>query len=314
MKRKAIITSIKGYNLTSDEKKLFKENKPWGLILFRRNIKSIKQVKKLVIKIRSLMKDKKFPIMIDEEGPSVSRFGKLIPNKIPQKFIGDLYEINPKLSKSYYKVYLRHIINILKKVGININTIPVLDVLSKNTSSIIGNRSFSNNPKIVKILGQVCIDEYFNTKMGSVIKHIPGHGCASEDSHLKLPKVSRSYKDLKKSDFLPFKIRKAFFAMTAHILYKNLDRKNPATTSKKIIKRIIREKIGFKGMLISDDISMKALKNDLITNAKKSLLAGCNLVLYCAGNYKDNSKLLKEVPFIDKFTEKKTSEFYKFLR
>ena len=312
MKRKAIITSIKGYNLTSDEKKLFKENKPWGLILFRRNIKSIKQVKKLVIKIRSLMKDKKFPIMIDEEGPSVSRFGKLIPNKIPQKFIGDLYEINPKLSKSYYKVYLRHIINILKKVGININTIPVLDVLSKNTSSIIGNRSFSNNPKIVKILGQVCIDEYFNTKMGSVIKHIPGHGCASEDSHLKLPKVSRSYKDLKKSDFLPFKIRKAFFAMTAHVVFNQIDNINTVTHSKKLIK-IIRGKIGFKNIIISDDLSMKSLKGTMKENTIKTFKAGCNLALHCNGNFKEMKIVGKNSPIINKFILKKTSQFYKIL-
>ena len=102
--------------------------------------------------------------------------------------------------------------------------------------------------------------------------------------------------------------------MTAHILYSQIDKKNVATFSKKIISQIIRKKIGFKGILISDDISMKALKHDLITNAKKSLIAGCNIVLYCAGNYKDTYKLIKEVPFIDKFTSKKTSEFYKFLR
>ena len=102
--------------------------------------------------------------------------------------------------------------------------------------------------------------------------------------------------------------------MTAHILYSNIDKKNVATFSKKIISQIIRKKIGFKGILISDDISMKALKYDLVTNAKKSLIAGCNLVLYCAGNYKDCNKLIKAVPFIDAFTIKKTSEFYKFLR
>ena len=121
-------------------------------------------------------------------------------------------------------------------------------------------------------------------------------------------------KILDKIDFLPFKLNTSHFAMTAHILYSNIDKKNVTTFSKKMVSKIIRKKIGFKGILISDDISMKALKYDLITNAKKSLIAGCNIVLYCAGNYEDCYKLIKEVPFIDKFTIKKTSEFYKFLR
>ena len=148
----------------------------------------------------------------------------------------------------------------------------------------------------------------------TVIKHIPGHGCSSKDSHLSLPKVNLSEKTLNKIDFYPFKSSSAKLAMTAHILYSKIDPKNVSTFSKKIIKKIIRKKIGFKGILMSDDISMKALKYDLVTNAKKSLAAGCNLVLYCAGNIKDNFKLIKSVPYIDKFTSKKTSEIYKILR
>ena len=202
----------------------------------------------------------------------------------------------------------------VKKIGININTVPVLDVIRKKTHKIIGNRSFSNDPKIVKKLGKVCVKQYKSNKLGTVIKHIPGHGCATFDSHLKTPNVKLNYKNLNKIDFFPFKSNSSQFAMTAHILYSKIDKKNVATFSKKIISQIIRKKIGFKGILISDDISMKALKHDLVTNAKKSLIAGCNIVLYCAGNYKDSYKLIKEVPFIDKFTTKKTSEFYKFLR
>ena len=148
----------------------------------------------------------------------------------------------------------------------------------------------------------------------TVIKHIPGHGCSTKDSHLILPKVSLDEKILNKIDFYPFKSTSAKLAMTAHILYSKIDPKNVSTFSSKIIKQIIRKKIGYKGILMSDDISMKALKYDLITNAKKSLLAGCNLVLYCAGNIKDNYKLIKSVPYIDKFTAKKTSEIYKILR
>ena len=164
------------------------------------------------------------------------------------------------------------------------------------------------------MFGKVCIQQYKKNKIATVVKHIPGHGCASADSHKNLPKVNLTYKELNNYDFFPFKKSKSMFAMTAHIMYGKIDSKNAATLSKKIISRIIRKKIGFNGILISDDISMKALKFDLLTNAKRSLSAGCNIVLYCAGNFKDTARLIKEVPYIDKFTAKKTSEFYKFLR
>ena len=314
MKKKAIIISIKGYDLSIKEQKLIANEKPWGLILFKRNIKSLKQVIKLIKRIRKFSKDKKFPILIDEEGESVTRIAKIIDHNVSQKLFGDIFAYNPKISLVSYKNYINHLCRLLKKIGININTVPVLDVIRKNTNKIIGNRSFSDEPRIVKKLGEVCVKQYKRNKLGTVIKHIPGHGCSTLDSHLKLPKVKLDYKNLNKIDFFPFKSNSSHFAMTAHILYSKIDKDNVATFSKKIISEIIRKKIGFRGILISDDISMKALKYDLITNAKKSLIAGCNLVLYCAGNYKDSYKLIREVPFIDKFTTKKTSEFYKFLR
>jgi beta-N-acetylhexosaminidase len=314
MKKKAIIISIKGHQLSTKEKELLANEKPWGLILFKRNIKSLNQIKKLIKKIRKLTKEPRFPIMIDEEGAAVSRLSKIINHNFSQKFLGDIYKINNKIGLNFYKNYINNLTTFLKKIGININTVPVLDVLRKNTNKIIGNRSFSDDPDVVRTLGKICVKQYKLNKLATVIKHVPGHGCASLDSHLKMPKVKLNYKDLNKIDFLPFKSNSSQFAMTAHILYEKIDKNNVATFSKKIISEIIRKKIGFKGILISDDISMKALKYDLVTNAKKSLLAGCNIALYCAGNYKDTYKLLKEVPFIDKFTAKKTSEFYKFLR
>ena len=313
MKKKAIIISIKSYKLTLNEKKLIATEKPWGLILFKRNIKSFQQITKLIKQIRKLSKDPFFPILIDEEGTEVSRLKKIINHNVSQKLFGDLYNINKNESLIIYKKYLINLSNVLKKIGVNINTIPVLDVLRTNTNKIIGNRSFSSNPAIVSKLGKICVRQMKKEKLGTVIKHIPGHGCSKLDSHLAMPKVTTSLRELNKIDFNPFKNNLSQFAMTAHILYKKIDNKNVATFSKKIISSIIRNKIGFRGILISDDISMKALKYDLLTNAKKSLLAGCNLVLYCAGNYKETNRLIKEIPYIDKFTAKKTSEFYKFL-
>ena len=313
MKKKAIIVSIKGLKLTTKEKLLLSKERPWGLILFKRNIKSPKQIKTLIKNIRNYVKDKKFPILIDEEGSKVSRLKSIINHNTNANYFGNLYKINKKNALNLYKNYLKSISDELNKIGINVNTIPVLDVLRHNTNSVIGSRSFSEKKQIVKEFGKITIKECHSKKIVSVIKHIPGHGCTNTDSHLSTPKVNLSENILNKIDFYPFKYSSAKLAMTAHILYTKIDSKNISTFSRKIIKEIIRKKIGFKGILMSDDISMKALKYDLVTNAKKSLSAGCNLVLYCAGNINDNFKLIKSVPYIDKFTIKKTSEIYKIL-
>ena len=188
-----------------------------------------------------------------------------------------------------------------------------MDVLRRNTNKIIGKRSFSNKKEIVKIFGEITIKECCSHKIINVINMFLGK-VSSVDSHANLPKVNLDKNELSNIDFYPFKFTTAKMAMTAHILYTKIDPKNVTTFSSKIINQIIRKEIGFKGIIISDDISMKALKYNLVTNAKKSLAAGCNLVLYCAGNIKDNFKLIKSVPFIDNFTKKKTSEILKILR
>lgn len=314
MKKKAIIISIKGIKLSREEKLLLSKEKPWGLILFKRNIRSFNQAKYLIQNIKKTTKNKKFPILIDEEGSSVSRLKGVFQHNLSASYFGNLYKLDKKLASLLYKNYLKSLCKNLKKIGVNINTIPVLDVLRKKTSKVIGKRSFSTNKEIVNHFGKITIKECQLHKIISVIKHIPGHGCSKEDSHLTLPNVKLNQKNLNKIDFYPFKSTKAKLAMTAHILYSKIDSNNVATFSQEIIKKIIRKKIGFKGILMSDDISMRALKYDLVTNAKKSLAAGCNLVLYCSGNIKDNYKLIKSVPFIDKFTSKKTSEIYKILR
>ena len=314
MKRKAIIISIKGTKLTRLEKILFTKEKPWGVILFKRNLKTTQQIKKLTSQIRNITKDKKFPVMIDEEGKNVSRLSDIIQHNFSANFFGNIMKIDRNLGSRFTKHYINSLCKILKYLGININTIPVLDVLRTKTNKIIGNRSFSKDKKIVKRLGELTIKYLHSNKILGVIKHIPGHGFAHSDSHKRLPKVSLSLDKLNQIDFFPFKSSKAKLAMTAHILYSQIDNQNPATLSKKIVNNIIRKKLKFNGILISDDISMKALKYDLLTNARKSLEAGCNLVLYCSGNTKDNFKLIRSLPYIDKFTSKKTSEFYKFLR
>ena len=178
----------------------------------------------------------------------------------------------------------------------------------------IKSRAYSYKAKTIKTLGKFCISFLKKKKIASVSKHAPGHGCSNSDSHLNLPIVYKKKSKLYKEDFSLFKNLSSNFMMTAHILYKNVDSKNLATFSNNIINQIIRKKLNFKGILISDDISMKALSKNLSVNADKALNAGCNLVLYCGGNIKESSKLLKNLRTIDEFTRKKTYQFYNFLR
>ena len=314
MIRKAAIISISGIVLTKQEVNIFKKEKPWGVILFKRNISTKIQVQKLTNSIRKIMKDKKYPILVDEEGGRVTRLSNFLDNSLyTQRYFGYVYKKNKGIGTSLYKTYIDSISTNLRSLGININTLPVLDLYLKKAHAIIGNRSFSENPTTVKKLGQLCIKFYKKNKIGTVIKHIPGHGKANNDSHFKLPIVKDSLKFLKKNDFKCFGGQPRYFAMTAHILCNQIDSKHNATHSKIIIKKIIRKEIRFKGILISDDISMKALKFDIVKNAKLAHEAGCNLILYCAGKVHEMNKLLKETPYIDAFTKKKTSEFYKFL-
>ena len=314
MNRIAIIFGIRKHKLTTKEKFLFRKAKPWGIILFSRNIKNIFQLKKLVDDIKKFFKDKKYPILIDQEGGKVSRLNKIIDLSIfSQNFFGKSYINDKKSFYYYYKTHINTICDILKNVGVNINTVPVLDVRRKKSHNIIGSRSFSENSTIVSNLGKLCIDFYEKNKIGTVMKHIPGLGLSKCDSHYKTPIINANKEELFKKDFKPFKVSKSLFAMTAHAIYSKYDSHNTATHSKIVIKEVIRNHMNFKGILMSDDISMKSLKYSVEENALKALHAGCNLVLHCNGNIREMSKLIRVIPRIDKFTQKKTSQFYKFL-
>ncbi len=315
MEKKAVIISISSYKLTEGEINIFKKYLPWGVILFKRNIKNFDQLKKLIITIRKIVKDKKYPILIDEEGGAVTRLGNIINNRLfSQRYFGEIYESNSEVGLGVYKYYINEVCHLLKSLGININTVPVLDKLYSFTNNFLKNRIYSSKFKTIKSMSNICINTYKSNKISTIIKHIPGHGLAKSDSHKKLPIVTKDINFLLKNDFKCFKNNKSLFAMTAHILFKKIDNKNCVTHSKIIINDIIRKKIGFKGIIISDDISMKSLKHGIIENALKAISAGCNLALYCKGSTKESHKLLKEIPPIDEFTKKKTSEFYNFLR
>ena len=311
--RKAFIVGLKSYKLSNSEKIFLKKHKPWGVILFSRNIKSINQTKTLTDNIKKIFKDKNYPILIDQEGGRVNRLNRIISfDNLTSEYFGGLYEKNRKNFNIFYKLFVDKTSYLLKSIGSNINTVPILDLRVKGASNIIGDRSFSKNKNTVSKIGDLCIKLFRKNSVGTVIKHIPGHGLAKVDSHNFTPIVKKSLKFLEKNDFYPFKNKACHFAMTAHVIYEKLDKHNTVTHSKKVI-QYIRKIIGFKNILISDDLSMKGLKEDMKTKTIKAFKAGCNIVLHCNGNQKEMMIVANNTPLINNFIIKKTSQFYKIL-
>ena len=312
-KRRCFITGIKSISLSKREKNFLKEFKPWGIILFSRNIKSITQTKKLTDVIKKIFRDKNYPILIDQEGGRVNRLRKFFNNDpLTGEYFGKLYSKDENKFNNYYKIFINKTSYLLKNLGINVNTVPVLDVRVKGKSNIIGDRSFSSDPKVISKIGDICIDMFHKDKIGTVIKHIPGHGLAKVDSHKATPIVKIKYSKLIKNDFSTFKEKKSLLSMTAHIVYEDIDLINTATHSKKII-GIIRKKIKFNNIIMTDDISMRSLKFSIKENTIKAFIAGCNLVLHCNGNYAEMLVVAKNSPLLSKFIIKKTSQLYKVL-
>ena len=311
--RRSFIVGIKSTKLSSKEKIFLKKYKPWGVILFTRNIKSLSQAIKLTSSIRKIFNDKKYPILIDQEGGRVNRLKNIISfDNLTSEFFGKKYSNNYKEFNFFFKLFIDKTSYLLKSIGVNINTSPVLDLRIKGASNIIGDRSFSKDPKIVSKIGNYCIKYFHDNGIGAVIKHIPGHGLAKVDSHNFTPIINKSLNFLLKNDFLAIKNKKSFFAMTAHIVFNKIDSNNTVTHSKKLI-QIIRDRIGFKNILISDDLSMKSLKGNLKENTLKTFNAGCNLALHCNAKFKEMEIVGKNSPLINKFISKKTSQFYKIL-
>ena len=312
--RRSFIVGLKSTEISSQEQLFLKKYKPWGIILFTRNIKNLNQTKKLTSKIRNIFNDKKYPIMIDQEGGRVSRLENIISFKnLTSNLFGKKYVKNKKDFDIYFKIFIDKTSYLLKELGININSVPVLDLKISGSSKIIGDRSFSRDPNIVSKIGDICIQTYKENSIGTIIKHIPGHGLAKVDSHFSTPYINKTLKYLLKNDFKAFKNKNSFFAMTGHLIFNQIDKDNTVTHSRKMI-NIIRKKIGFKNLLISDDLSMKSLKKSLKINTIDTFKAGCNLALHCNGKLKEMEIVGKNSPLVSKFIIKKTSQFYNILR
>ncbi|WP_454759339.1 beta-N-acetylhexosaminidase [Caulobacter segnis] len=293
----AAILGCSGATLTADEVAFFKDVKPWGFILFKRNIADPEQVRALTAALRETVGRPDAPILIDQEGGRVARLQpphwRIYP---PGRAYGQLVANDPLVAREITRLGSRLIAHDLLSLGINVDCVPVLDVPDPKGHEIIGDRAYGDTPEQVATLGRAAAEGLLAGGVLPIIKHIPGHGRAMSDSHLELPVVKAKLDELDKRDFAPFRVLSDMpMAMTAHVVYTAIDRKNPATTSKKAIKKIIRESIGFDGLLMSDDLSMKALSGDFKQRAKDSLAAGCDVVLHCNGDMAEMKAVMSGV-------------------
>lgn len=288
----ALITSLSGETLTDNERAFFRAANPLGFILFKRNCTSRAQIHRLTDDLRALTGRADTPILIDQEGGRVAR---LRPPEFaplpPMRVFGDLYARDKTRARQALRLNLQIMAADLLSVGVDTDCVPVLDVPVRGADNIIGDRAFSRNPAVVADLGQVAVDAALAAGLMPIIKHIPGHGRATADSHLALPTVTTPLKTLAKTDFLPFRaLRHAPWAMLAHVRYSALDAKHPASVSPAVID-FIRSAIEFNGVLIGDDVSMKALRGTYTARAEKTLAAGADLVLHCNGNLRQMEKV-----------------------
>ncbi|MEO3998966.1 beta-N-acetylhexosaminidase [Mesorhizobium sp. CAU 1732] len=282
---KSIILGAAGTTLSSDEIAFFRDERPWGFILFARNIADTAQVLDLVGAMRDCVGRPDAPVFIDQEGGRVQRFRKpLAPDYPPASALGALYGHDRDAGlRAAWLMSRLHAFDLLK-YGVNADCLPVLDVPVEGAHDVIGNRAYGKNPAIVSAMGRAAMDGLVAGGVLPVIKHIPGHGRAFADSHHNLPVVHASVEELRAHDFPPFAaLADAPMAMTAHVVYTALDADRPATTSPTIVADIIRGELGFDGLLMSDDVSMKALSGDFGARTDAILAAGCDVVLHCNG-------------------------------
>ncbi len=293
----AAILGCAGTTLTAEEVAFFRDVKPWGFILFKRNIADPEQVRALTAALRATVGRDDAPILIDQEGGRVARLQpphwRIYP---PGRAYGELVANDPLTAREITRLGSRLIAHDLRSIGINVDCVPVLDVPDPQGHEIIGDRAYGDTPEQVATLGRAAAEGLLAGGVLPIIKHIPGHGRALSDSHLELPVVKAKLLELDIRDFAPFRVLSDMpMAMTAHVVYSAIDRNRPATTSKKVIKKIIRESIGFDGLLMSDDLSMKALSGDFKQRAKDSLSAGCDVVLHCNGDMAEMKAVMSGV-------------------
>lgn len=303
---KAVIFGFSGTKLTGEEKKFFSAHNPLGFILFARNCGDKKQLRTLTKELREIVNHDNLFLLIDQEGGRVARLKPPHWHKSPPAglFAGIAEQNIEKAREAVYLNY-RIIAEELHDMGINVNCAPMLDIRFPDSHNIIGDRSLGSTSEQVIELGHKACKALIDGGVLPVIKHIPGHGRARVDSHEELPVVDATLQELAKTDFKPFQaLSETPLAMTAHIKYTKIDDLEPATLSKKVIK-IIRNNIGFRGLLMTDDLSMKALSGSLSELTQKSLDAGCDIILHCNGKMEEMEEIAEKAPIVAPELQKK---------
>jgi beta-N-acetylhexosaminidase len=307
---RAFISGCSGQDLTPEEFAFFRDSDPWGLILFRRNVGSPEQVLRLTSAFREAVGRAGAPVLVDQEGGRVQRLAPPNWQAYPSaRRLGSFYANDPLVRREVVRLNARLIAHDLRRVGISVNCLPVLDVPVPGAHDVIGDRAFAANADEIAILGRAAAEGLLAGCVMPVMKHIPGHGRAGADSHLALPIVEASLEDLRDQDFRPFQLLADLpAAMSAHVVYTAVDPTAPGTTSRKVIRSVVRGEIGFGGLLISDDLSMKALSGTLPERATASLRAGCDLALHCSGVMEEMREIAAVVPLLAGMARRRAEE------
>ena len=316
--RRAFITGISGPALTAEEREFVRDFRPWGFILFKRNAENPAQVIRLVDELRETVGDSDAPVLIDQEGGRVQR---LRPPNWPLypsgAALGALYDLDHQLGLSAARLSARPTAPIgspgrrsssarlsarliaadLSDLRVTVDCLPLADVPIAGADDVIGDRAYGNEPDKVAAIARAVTEGLQQGGVLPVLKHIPGHGRATADSHLSLPRVENSRTELERTDFAAFRpLADLPMAMTAHVVFSALDPAQPATTSATIIREVIRGVIGFQGLLMSDDVSMNALAGSLAERTRAIVGAGCDMVLYCNGKFDEMREVARETP------------------
>jgi beta-N-acetylhexosaminidase len=300
MSTRAFITGVSGLELTADERAFLRAELPWGFILFKRNVDTPAQVSALVKELRAAIDDADAPVLIDQEGGRVARLGPPHwPVYPPGAVFGTLYDIDPTLGLTAARLGARLIAADLADLGITVDCLPLADVPVAGADAVIGNRAYGTDPGKVAEIARAVTEGLEQGGILPVLKHIPGHGRATADTHLRLPVVDTAKTELERTDFAAFRpLADLPMAMTAHVVFSALDPAQPATTSATIIEQVIRGVIGFQGLLMSDDVSMNALAGSIAQRTKAIVTAGCDMVLHCNGKLDEMREVAGEAPLL----------------
>jgi beta-N-acetylhexosaminidase len=298
MTTRAFITGVSGLELSAAEREFIRAARPWGFILFKRNVETPAQVARLVQELRTTAGDPDAPVLIDQEGGRVQRLGPPHWPTYPAGAVfGALYDIDPVLGLSAARLSARLIAADLGDLGVTVDCLPLADVPVAGADTVIGDRAYGVEPNKVAAIARAVTEGLAQGGILPVLKHIPGHGRATADSHLRLPTVDTARIELERTDFAAFQpLADLPMAMTAHVVFSALDPAQPATTSATIIEQVIRGVIGFQGLLMSDDVSMNALAGSIAERTRAIVAAGCDIVLHCNGKLDEMREVAAETP------------------